>query len=335
MTLRSIQYLIAIAEYHSFTRAAEVLYVSQPSLSQQIKLLEESLNVQLLDRSGRNVRLTDAGEVYLRHARRALRELDAGKRAIHDLQDLSRGTLRVAMTPITDYLTRPLLEGFNARYPRITVNILEMAQNQIEAALIGDNGDDIDVGIVFTDTFSSEARSNEIEKHLLFVEKLNLAVGDAHPYAGQQAPLSVQALEQESLALLSENFALRRHVDSYFHEHGIAPHIAFETNSVSVIVDIIRHGRLATVLPNTIAREQHGVNAVSLQPELPHHTITLVRRKGAYKSAACRAFAELAAEWCVGGCQMTLRCPLGIFPETAVRDENRKRITKDDKLDAF
>lgn len=317
MTLRSIQYLIAIAEYHSFTRAAEVLYVSQPSLSQQIKLLEESLNVQLLDRSGRVVRLTDAGEVYLRYARRALRELDAGKRAIHDLQDLSRGTLRVAMTPITDYLTRPLLEGFNARYPRITVNILEMAQNQIEAALIGDNGNDIDVGIVFTDTFSSEARSNEIEKHLLFVEKLNLAVGNSHPYAGQQAPLNVQALEQESLALLSENFALRRHVDQYFHEHGIAPHIAFETNSVSVIVDIIRHGRLATVLPNTIAREQYGINAVSLQPELPHHTITLVRRKGAYKSAACKAFAELAAEWCVGGCQMTMKCPLGIFPETA------------------
>jgi len=303
MSLRSVQYFVAVAEHHSFTRAAEALYISQPSLSQQIKLLEESLNMQLLDRSGRNVRLTDAGEVYLRHARRALRELDAGKRAIHDLQDLSRGSLRLAMTPITDYLTRPLLEGFNARYPRITVSILEMAQNQIEAALIGDNGDDIDVGIVFTDTFSSQARSNEIEKHLLFVEKLNLAVGDAHPLAGQQAPLSVQALEQESLALLSNNFALRRHIDLYFHEHGITPHIAIETNSVSVIVDIIRHGRLATVLPNTIADEEDGVYPIMLQPQLPPHTITLVRRKGAYRSAACRAFAELAAEWCIDGCQ--------------------------------
>jgi LysR family cyn operon transcriptional activator len=309
-SLRSIRYLIAIAEYHSFTRAAELLFVSQPSLSQQIKLLEESLNVQLLDRSGRNVRLTDAGEVYLRHARRALRELDAAKRAIHDLQDLSRGSLRLAMTPITDYLTRPLLEGFNARYPRITVSILEMSQNQIEAALAGDNGDNIDVGIVFTDKFSSEARSNEIEKHLLFVEKLNLAVGNAHPCAGQQAPLSVQALEQESLVLLSSNFALRHHVDLYFREHDIAPHIAIETNSVSVIVDIVRNGRLATVLPNTIACEQHGVYPISLQPELPHHTITMIRRKGAYKSAACRAFAELAAEWCIGGCQVTLSCPL-------------------------
>lgn len=310
MNLRSIQYLIAIAEYHSFTRAAEVLYVSQPSLSQQIKLLEKSLNVQLLDRSGRNVRLTDAGEVYLRHARRALRELDTAKRAIHDLKDLSRGSLRLAMTPITDYLTRPLLEGFNVRYPGITVSILEMSQNLIEAALTGDNEDNIDIGIVFTDTFSSEARSNEIEKHLLFVEKLILAVGNSHPLAGQQAPLNVHALEQESLALLSSKFALRRHVDQYFNEYGITPHIAIETDSVSMIVDILRHGRLVTVLPNTIACEQNEISPIMLQPQLPHHTITLVRRKGAYRSAACRTFVELAADWCVGGCQVTLKCPL-------------------------
>ena len=310
MSLRSIQYFVAVAEHHSFTRAAELLYVSQPSLSQQIKLLEESLHAQLLDRSGRSVRLTNAGEVYLRHARRALSELDAAKRSLNDLQDLSRGSLRLAMTPITDFLTRPLLEGFNARYPGITVTILEMSQNQIEAALTGDNGDEIDIGIVFTDTFSSGARSNEIEKHLLFVEKLSLAVGNTHPLAEQQAPLNAQVLEQESLTLLSSKFALRRHVDQYFHEHDITPHIAIETNSVSVIVDIIRNGRLVTVLPNTIASEQSGVTPIMLQPQLPHHTITLIRRKGAHRSAACHAFAELAAEWCVGGCQMTLKCPL-------------------------
>jgi LysR family cyn operon transcriptional activator len=307
MSLRSIRYLRAVAEHHSFTRAAEALYVSQPTLSQQIKLLEESLNVQLLDRSGRTVRLTDAGEVYLRHARRALHELDAGKRALHDLQDLSRGSLRLAMTPITDLLTRPLLESFNIRYPGITVSILEMSQSQIEVALVDD---EVDVGIAFTDTSSFAARSGEIEKHVLFVEKLNVAVGEAHPCAGQQAPLNLQALEQESLVLLSESFALRRHVDQYFAEHGIDPHIAIETNSVGVIVEFIRRGRLATVLPNTIASRQDGVFPVVLLPELPHHTITLISRKGAYKSAAGRAFAEEAAHWSMNGCQVTAQCPL-------------------------
>jgi len=80
MCPRSLRYLLAVAEHHNFTRAAEALYVLQPTLSQQIKQLGESLDVQLLDRSGRTVRLTDVGEVYLRHARRTLGELDAAKR---------------------------------------------------------------------------------------------------------------------------------------------------------------------------------------------------------------------------------------------------------------
>ncbi|MFO5992448.1 LysR family transcriptional regulator, partial [Pseudomonas aeruginosa] len=73
MLLRHLRYLLAVAEHRNFTRAAEALHVSQPTLSQQVRQLEEQLRVQLLDRSGRSVRPTDAGELYLLHARRALR----------------------------------------------------------------------------------------------------------------------------------------------------------------------------------------------------------------------------------------------------------------------
>ncbi|SDX64835.1 LysR family transcriptional regulator [Thiocapsa roseopersicina] len=125
---RSIHYLMAVAEQRSFTRAAEVLYVSQPTLSQQIRQLEDLLETQLLDRSGRSVRLTAAGEVYLQYAHRALGELEAGKRAIYDLEDLSRGSLRLGMMPVTDYLTTPLLHEFIARYPGINLSTTEMSQ---------------------------------------------------------------------------------------------------------------------------------------------------------------------------------------------------------------
>jgi LysR family cyn operon transcriptional activator len=318
---RSLRYLLAIAEHHSFTRAAEVLYVSQPTLSQQIKQLEELLQVQLLDRSGRSVRLTDAGEVYLRHARRALVELDAGKRAIHDLQDLSRGSLRLGMTPITDYLASPLLENFSTRYPGITVSTLEMPQDDVEAAVVEDR---IDLGIAFTNTLATEARSNEIETHILFIETLNLAVGKAHPYAGQPTPINGRALEQEPLALLNTDFALRRHVDLYCLEHGITPRIAIETTSLSVIVEIVRLGRLVTVLPKTIACAQAGLHPVMLLPELPHHTITLICRKAAYKSPACLAFTELAAEWSAGQCHVTPSERLRPCPLSEVCDRDKR-----------
>jgi LysR family transcriptional regulator, cyn operon transcriptional activator len=83
MLLRHIRYFLAVAEHKNFTRAAEALHVSQPTLSQQIRQLEDTLRAPLLDRSGRTIALTDAGVAYLGYARRALQDLEAGRRAIH------------------------------------------------------------------------------------------------------------------------------------------------------------------------------------------------------------------------------------------------------------
>lgn len=309
---RSVHYLLAVAEHQSFTRAAEALYVSQPSLSQQIKQLEDLLNIQLLDRSGRSVRLTPAGEVYLHHARRAMKELDTAKRAIHELKDLSRGSLRIAMTPITDYLAIPLLVKFNTLYPGITVTTLEMPQNDMKDALVGDH---VDIGIAFSSTLTNDGYPGMTDSDTLFSETLSLVFGKNHPLAGQKGPISKHALEQEPLVLFNTNYALRSHIDHYCLEQGITPHIAVEATSLSVIIEMVRLGKIATILPDTIACHQHGLYSLSLLPELPHHTISLICRKDINKSPACRAFEELAGEWSTSRCELKpshrLRpCPL-------------------------
>lgn len=291
---RAIRYLIAVADMHSFTRAAEALHVSQPTLSQQIRQLEDLLEVQLLDRSGRSVRLTAEGEVYLHHARKALIELDAAKRAIHELQDLSRGSLRLGMTPITDYLVIPLLEQFNASYPGISVNTLEMPQDVIKVALAEDR---VDIGVAFSSTLSTEECSDEVDSHTLFIETLSLALGKDHHLYGHSGPVSKHTLEQEPLVLFNTDYALRHNIDLYCHEHGIKLAIAMEASSLSVIIEIVRLGRLSTILPDSISRGEHGLYPVAVLPELPHHTITLTYRRGAHKSPAAQAFADVAAEW--------------------------------------
>ncbi len=302
---RSLQYLMAVAEHRSFTRAAEALHVSQPSLSQQIKQLEESLQTQLVDRSGRTVRLTDAGEIYVHHALRAWNELYAGARAIHDVEDLSRGSLRVGWTPITDYLACSLLTRFNTLYPGITVTTLEMPQDAIEAALMEDR---IDVGVAFSHAPSPEPHSSEIESRALFEEKLCLAVGNAHPRADQREPISAEELGKESLVMLNTNFALRRHVDAYCLKQGIQPRIAIETDSLSVLIEIVEVGTLATVLPNTIVYNQCGLHAIPVIPDIPHKVISVLCRNAGYKSPACRAFGALALEWA------TRRLEEGVVP---------------------
>ncbi|MBB3262066.1 LysR family cyn operon transcriptional activator [Paraburkholderia bannensis] len=289
MLLRHIRYFLAVAEHRNFTRAAEALHISQPTLSQQIRQLEDALRVQLLDRSGRTIQLTDAGAAYVRYAQRALQDLEAGKRAIHDVQELSRGSLRLAMTPtFTAYLIGPLLEKYNRRYPNITLNILEMPQDRMEALL---NEDALDVGIAFKDTHPPD-----IETRVLFVEALGMVVGKSHPHAKKRGALKCREFASETLVLLNEEFATRHYIDRYCREHGIAPHIAMEVNSISAVIEIVQRSALATLLPAAIAREHSGLFLVNLEPALPQRTAALLLRKGAYRSAAARAFIALAIE---------------------------------------
>ena len=291
MLLRHIRYFLAVTEHRNFTRAAEALHVSQPTLSQQIKQLEDVLGAQLLDRTGRTIRLTDAGKAYAQYARRALQDLDAGRRAIHDAKELTRGELRLAMTPtFTAYLMGPLMAAFHARYPGIHLSVMEMNQDHIEALLVQD---DLDIGVGF-----KQARSVEIDSRVWFVETLAVMVGKGHPYATRRRPLSIGDFEKESLVLLNGDFATREHIDSYCQEQGIKPRIAIETNSIAAIVQIVRHSKsLATVLPEAVAKQHDGLSRIALREAMPKRNVALLQRKGAYQTAACQAFLKMASDW--------------------------------------
>ena len=125
MLIPRAHYLLAVADHGSFTRAASALHISQPALSQRILDLEAQLGVQLFDRSGRVVKPTDEGRTYIEHVRRALRELQAGERAMQDIADALGGTLRVAFLPLfTTHLVGPLMQEFYKRHPGVSVTIV-------------------------------------------------------------------------------------------------------------------------------------------------------------------------------------------------------------------
>ncbi|QNG20236.1 transcriptional regulator CynR [Rhodococcus triatomae] len=290
MELRHVRYLLAVADHGSFSRAAEALQVSQPTLSQQIKQLETGLGVQLLDRSGRSVRLTDAGEAYARHSRLALRELEAGERAVHDVQDLSRGQVRLSVIPtITAYLTGPLLHRFHRSYPGITLSVTEASQSRIEAALLTDT---VDLGIGF-----GESRTAGIRSSPLFIERLGLVASSVSPLARRQSPLPIGDLARVPLALLTPNFATRMRIDDYFSEQDITPNVVLEADSIGALLEVVRRGAMATILPGAIADGHADYLApISLEPELPTRGIELLTRTTAYRSAAARAFDDVVSK---------------------------------------
>jgi LysR family cyn operon transcriptional activator len=288
MLLRHARYLLAVADQRSFTRAAAELHVSQPALSQQIRQLEEALGAQLLDRSGRVVRPTDAGQVYIEHARRAVREFEAARRAIHDVEGLERGALRLAFTPtFTTYLVGPLAQAFYARHPGVLIDIKVLAQVEMEAALAADA---LDLGVAFGDV-----RSEDVVAEPLYQERLCLIVGEGHPAHGSEV-LAAKALQGMDLALLNPSFVTRRTIDQYFHEQGVSPRVAIEADAVGSLVAVVRGGRLATVAPEAAAR-QGELRAVQLSPPITERTVSVLLRRDAYRSAATRAFLGLLGEW--------------------------------------
>jgi LysR family cyn operon transcriptional activator len=263
------------------------LHVSQPTLSQQIKQLEDTLSAQLLDRSARTVQLTDAGAAYADYARRALKLLQAGKQAIHDVNDLSRGLLRLAVTPtFSAYLVGPLLEKYSSLFPNISVNVIEVSQDRMEAML---GNDDLDVGVAFRPTTVADIETIE-----LFVERLALVVGKRHRHAGKTTPLTQRELNEESFVFLNERFATRHYIDEHCRQHNLSLRVVMQANSISLVVEIIRRSpQLATILPAAIAAGHEELCAIALEPQLPERHASLLVRKGGYRNAATSAFIEL------------------------------------------
>ncbi|MET3653970.1 transcriptional regulator CynR [Dyella japonica] len=288
--LRHVRYLKAVVDHGSFTRAAQALHVSQPALSQQIKELEERVGAQLLDRSGRKIRATDLGTIYLQHAGRALAELEQAIRAVRDVEDLSTGTLRLGVTPsVASYFIGPVLQRFRKHCPGVTLSVRVSSQEAIEPAL---RDDELDLGIGFGDL-----PAEDIEATPLHEERPMLIVGKKHRVAGKAA-VTAKELAQMPLAILDASFSTRRLVDHYLRSKHLRASIVVEANSIEALTDIVRHTDLATILPANVIRP--GLVAIKLQPAMETRRAALLRRRHAYCSAATRAFIAIAQEMAAG-----------------------------------
>lgn len=289
MLSRQAHYLLAVADYGSFTRAASALNISQPALSQRILDLEKELGIQIFDRSSRTIKPTDAGRTYIEHIRRALRELTAGRRAMQDVENVEGGSLRIGFLPLfTTHLVGPLITEFYKRHPTVFVTVDILAQAALEAALVEDS---LDIGLAF-----AGVKAEEVDVQPLHDDALCLLVGKKHP-AFARDEVDVHELEGADLALLGPAFVTRAPIDRYFHLNGVRPRIAIEASSADSIITIVRSAPIATVMPADSARDVPGLKAVPLSPRGGTWTVSVLQRRGAYRSAASKALIRILEEW--------------------------------------
>ncbi|MCS7082586.1 MAG: LysR substrate-binding domain-containing protein [Bacteroidetes bacterium] len=290
MELRQLRYLLAVAEEGSITRAAERVYVTQPALSQQLQLLERELGVALLDRSGRRVRLTPAGELLVRGARRALRELEEARSAIRELVGLERGELAVgAVQTVNAYLIPSALARFWTRHPKVRLRVRELSADEIERAVIDGQ---LDLGLSFVPPHLAG-----LEVEPLFVEELVLFVRPGHPLAGR-AQVRLCELDGVPLALLPPSFCTRRLWDRCAAEADLKPVVAAELNTIDGLLRLAHRVDLATALPQ-LARHNplaEGLRTVRLVDPTPRRTVGGLFRKGRYVCAISASFWRMLRE---------------------------------------
>lgn len=288
LAIRHLRYFLAVAEAGSFSRAADRLGISQPSVSQQMRDLEANLRISLFQRRGKRILLTSSGLVFQEHARAVLRQLENFLDDLHrDPGDL-RGSLRLGVIPILNVpLVPELLGRFSADHPRLTLLVEEISSTEIETAL--EEGR-MDVGLGFVTRHSPNLRYER-----LCTDEFRLIVPQNHPWVKRRA-IDLSALHQQRLLQLSDSFVMRRMTDEICRAHQVRPHTVAEISAIGTLLRSLASLQAAAIMPKIALRGRQGLKlrAIRLRGKNLGLEIGLLRLKGSGSNSAVSAFTDLA-----------------------------------------
>jgi LysR family hydrogen peroxide-inducible transcriptional activator len=290
MNLRDLQYLVALAEHRHFSRAATASFVSQPTLSTQIKKLEDELGVALVERMPRKVLLTETGREIARRARGVLAEIDEIKAIAQRTRDPEAGQLRLGIFPtLAPYLLPHVVPLVRARLPRLALLLTEEKTEQV-IKLLREGA--LDAGIL-----ALPLHEESLHAEFLFEEPFVLAVPDAHPLAHSTAPLKLADLRDESLMLLEDGHCLRDQALEVCQLAGAVEKVGFRATSLETLRQMVAANVGITLLPTLAVKppmaHTDNVHLIEFAGHAPSRRIALVWRKSSSLDPFLRRFAEL------------------------------------------
>lgn len=287
MELRQLRYFAKAAETLNFSDAAKALNIAQSSLSQQIKQLEDELNVQLFLRNSHFIRLTEAGEMMLPHALQTIHDAETCVERIHDLKKLLTGTLNIGVTYSFSPILTETVITFMRMYPRIKLNIIYKPMSDLMELLTKRELD-------FVLAFKPTQPVADVESHILFQNTLSAVVNSNHPLASKQA-VTLAELAQYDLALPAKGLQARNAFDSVVTDHTPF-HICIELNEVNILLKLIRQTQLVTVLAEDSIYNESDVKAVPLNHPDNEMTGCVHILRGTYHKQSMKEFVRLLSE---------------------------------------
>jgi len=289
MNIRELEYLIAIDEERHFHRAAERCFVSQPTLSGQLKKLEQELGVLLVERSNRQVSMTEAGEAVVKHARIVLTEINAIKDTANYFHDPMVGDVRVGIIPtIAPYLLPIIMPQLNKHFSRLKVWLYEYQTHVLLEKL---EKAELDCLIL-----ALPVEKHEFVEVNIFREPFRLAVKKDHELAKNKI-INMGDIAQQELVLLEEGHCLREHILDVCLLAGVKEQGQYHATSLETLRHMVAEGVGMTLMPELAVpaktRKTDDIRYIEFSDPKPSRRIGLLYRKNSYREEAFNNIVEL------------------------------------------
>lgn len=290
-TLRQLQFFVAAAEAGSVSGAARALSISQSSVTEAIRALEDDLGVMLFDRQARGLLITHKGSAFLRHARQILADVATARTAFRDEAGAATGRLSLGVTSlVAGYVLSDILSRFRRAFPQVELNVIEDNGDYLQHLLIGG---ELDVAVLLTSSVR-DRMALHVETLLVSPYRLWLPIG--HPLAQQEAIALDELAGQPLIQLMVDEIeeSTRRLMAAL----AVKPEIAFRTRSVEAVRSLVATGAGLAILPSLVYRpwslEGDRIEIRDVSGDLPSVQVGLAWRRGAPLSPPAHNFIRSA-----------------------------------------
>ncbi len=292
MNLRDLKYLVALADHKHFGHAAAACFVSQPTLSTQIKKLEDELGVPLVERAPRKVMLTPAGRDAAERARRIVAEVEQMKEAARRSQDPEAGTVRLGIFPtLGPYLLPHVVPRIRSRFPQLELLLVEEKSDVLLSRL---REGKLDAGLL-----ALPLQDDQLHTEFLFEEPFLLAVPEAHPLASRDS-LSLGELSNQQLLLLEDGHCLREQALDVCRISGANEKSEFRATSLETLRQMVAANVGITLLPTLAVKppvaRSDNIHLLGFSDSHPSRRIALVWRRSSAMAGFLQELAKVFRE---------------------------------------
>ncbi|MCA8468303.1 LysR family transcriptional regulator [Burkholderia cepacia] len=294
ITLRQIEYFVSVADTGQISKSANLCSVSQSSMTIALRKLEDSVGVTLLLRHAKGVRLTPAGERFLRHVQHATMSIDRAVSAAQEDPEQISGHVRIGMTEtISAYLMPSLMSAISRRFGNLGVSIVENEREAIEEMLADDR---LDIALLLV---SNTAEVDDLKYETILRSPRRLWTHPDHPLQDARR-VTLEDVARENYLLLDMDEHLRT-VGKYWGSYGITPNVWMQSKSIEAVRSLVALGHGVTILSDLVYRpwslEGNRISRRNLSVTVPTMDVGAVWRRGGATSTPCRALLDLFRSW--------------------------------------